>query len=169
MLRVGCSGWVLMVGASRIWKKIKTKYTQGGRRNKNDVDLRSSFPIFHSKLRASCSRPPRVPPPFAPTCPSRSSITITRSPPSLSSKPPPSSRLRVFVFVCSVMCFYLSSCSGSLRLACCDYSSSTCSPITTKRLLVEEVVRPVAPTLWRVVVRLAYLLRHHRPPHRHAA
>ena len=33
------------------------------------MDLRSSFPIFHCKLRVSCGRPPRVPPPFAPDLP----------------------------------------------------------------------------------------------------
>lgn len=110
-----------MAGASRIWKFVKNKLLRvEEEKNIYDVDL----PFFnhhkknHSKLRASCSRPPCVPPPFAVTCSFRSPITITRSPQSLACKPPTSSRLRVFVFVCCVMCTYLSTCP--FRLACCD-------------------------------------------------
>ena len=54
--------------------------------------------IFHNKLRASCDRPQRIPPPFAETCSSSSSTPITQSPPSPLSKPPPSLRLGDFVF-----------------------------------------------------------------------
>ena len=59
--------------------------------------------IYYSKLRSSCDRPWRVLPPFAGTCSSSSSVPITSSRPTPVSKPPPSSRLRVFLFVSFVM------------------------------------------------------------------
>ena len=48
-------------------------------------------------------------PRFAETCSSTSSFPITRTPPSLLSKPPPSSRLRVLFVVPRVMSIYLST------------------------------------------------------------
>ena len=48
-------------------------------------------------------------------------------------------------------------------LLCCSTSSHH---ITTERLLVGGIGGPGRPTVWRVGVRLARLVRHHRP-HRH--
>ena len=59
--------------------------------------------IYYIKLRSSRDRPWRVLPPFAGTCSSSSSVPITSSRPTPVSKPPPSSRLRVFLFVSFVM------------------------------------------------------------------
>ena len=107
----GCSWWVL----PGFGKLAKSNMLRVGGRG-------SAFMLrdFSQQLSVSSSRPPPAPPPFALTCPSRSSIPLTQFPPSLPSKPPPSLRLGVFVYESRVMSFYLSSSySCSLRLSCC--------------------------------------------------
>ena len=92
MLRGRCS-WRVLPGFGNLWKQnlLREKILRGPA----GACVRF-FTIFHNKLRASCGRPQCVLPPFAETCSSCSSIPITHSPPSPLSKPPPSSKLRVF-------------------------------------------------------------------------
>ena len=170
MLRVGAQGVGAHGGCFQDLKKLKKIYAQG-RRTWTCVQasrfFTASFEYRAVDRRLFHQRSPRPAPPAPPLL----QHDLHRR---LSSKRPPSSRLCVFVLVSSVMCFNLSSCSSLLpspRLLPYSYVlySSACSPMTTKRPLVEGAVRPVAPTLRRVVVRLEYLLRHHHPPQRHAA
>ena len=96
-------------------------------------------------------------------------LFIALPPPSPPSKPPPSSRLRVFRFVSCVMSFPIYPSTCPLRLACCWYRLlyrcyTSSSHIISKHLLVGGGGGPGRPTLWRVGVRLAHLLRYHRPP-----
>ena len=91
-----------MAGASMIWKFVKSNLLRVF-----DVDLLGLFTIFH-KLRASCGRPQCVVPPVTEACSSSSSVPIIQSLPSPLSKPPPSSWLRVLIFVSCVMSIYLS-------------------------------------------------------------
>ena len=88
------------------------------------------FTIFH-KLRASCGRPQfrlyHLSPGPSPPAP----LSITSSPPSPLSKPPPGSRLRVLLFVSCVMSIYLSidlSISPRLLLASSDIPLLYLSP-----------------------------------------
>ena len=97
-----CPGGALIAGASRVWEICQKKIRSGWREVMYDVDLRLIF-CDVSPLRAACGRPQCVLPPFAGTCSSTSSTSISLSPPSPLSKPPLSSRLRVVFIVSFVM------------------------------------------------------------------
>ena len=102
----GRCSWLVLPGCGDLPKQILLR-AEGGEILRG---LAFDFFNFHNKLRASCGRPQCVLPPFAGTCSSSSSIPITSSPPSPLSKPPPSSRLRVFFFVTCVISIYPSTC-----------------------------------------------------------
>ena len=89
--------------------------------------------------------------------------------------PPSHHPVRGSSFSCGASCASIyrpAHFASPTAFVCCTAAmySSTCSrPITTKLLLVKDVVRPIVPTVWRVGVRLAQILRHVRSPRRHAA
>ena len=130
--------------------------------------------IFHNKLRASCGRPQSVLPPFAETCSSSSSIPITQSPPSPLSLQA-AAQLEV---ACPIFCVLrdehhlpIVTCLSIFRLACQQLLLLALSAIPLllyfwpphHSLTSTGWSGPGSPTLWRVGVRLAHLLRHHRP------
>ena len=173
MLRVGAQGVGAHGGCFLDLEFFQQKIYSGS----EDVDLRSSFSIFSQQTLSIVQSTAASFPTFRPGLPvpllhhynTISTVAVLQA----------ATQLEVMCLRFRVQRDVLpsieKSSSCSLRLACCCTGaiqllySSTCSPITTQRLLVEEVVRLVAPTLWRMVARLEYLLPDRRPPHRHAA
>ena len=154
-----------MVGVSRIWKKKKMR---SSRRTWTCVQASRVFTqqaLSTVQSTAGCSTTfrPDLPLPLLHHSNTISTVVVLQAATQLEVM---CLRFRVQRDVFLYIELRLPLTSPRLLLYSC---TAVCSPITTKRPLVVEVVRPAAPTLCREVVRLAYLLRRNRPPHRHSA
>ena len=168
--RVGAQGVGTHGRASRIWKRIKICMLMvGGRGPAFKLPDCSEQALSIVQSTAACSTT------FRPDLPLPLFHYYTRSPPSLSSKPPPSSRLCVFVFVSSLVCAHLMIYRAAPPAHFASPAAAGYSCCTA------ELVAPSQPNAcwwWRRwCARLpqrfgewsSRLIRHHRPPHPHAA